>query len=464
MRGLFVGACLLLVACGSPGSSEIEEEECTIDLSTTYADADGDGYGDDATAEETCGTEDGRTTQGGDCDDNEPNSFPGIAEACDGLDNDCDGVIDDGLPLNTYYPDADGDGFGDHFNTTEACAQPPDHVSDDTDCDDTLAEVNTDATEICDGLDNDCDQRIDDDDLDTDETTMQEWYRDNDADGFGGGNMQLRCDGGTGSTLDGSDCDDTNADIYPGAQEVCSGVDDDCDGLIDDDDPDVDPASQTDWYVDADGDGLGIVLGSVTACEPPSGYVGNADDCDDTDPLAGLLTDWLLDNDGDGVGAGIAVGNGCYPPYGGTAPAYLGVDCDDSNPAIFPGNAEICGDGIDNNCSGADAPCGPIGDFVINDGPPWATDPPVYNCLEACALLFGGVDVDYYCSTSPAFVDNQAYVDGWGDAQYCTSPVAEDYSLEDPANPGYDCGMGSCSYSAYVNDHNCTSINYCWAR
>ena len=148
----------------------------------------------------------------------------------------------------------------------------------------------------------------------------------------------------------------------------------------------------------------------------------------------------------------------CNAPYAGLAPAYLGDDCDDQDPTIYPGAPEVCDDGIDQDCSGADTPCGPIGSFFINDGPPWGNNPPVYNCLEACALLFGGLATDYQCSTSGAVIDNQSYVDGWGDAQYCTSPVAEDFSL----GVNYDCGGMGCSYSAYVTDHACQSENFCY--
>ena len=81
---------------------------------------------------------------------------------------------------------------------------------------------------------------------------------------------------------DDSDCDDLDADAYPGADERCDGADNDCDGTTDEDDA-VDAAS---WYADADGDGYGDSSGAATdACEAPSGYVSSdlATDCDDTD-------------------------------------------------------------------------------------------------------------------------------------------------------------------------------------
>lgn len=77
-------------------------------------------------------------------------------------------------------------------------------------------------------------------------------------------------------------------------------------------------------------------------------------------------------------------------------------------------------------------------------------------------MLFGGVANDFACSTNSQSIDNQAYVDGWGDSQYCVNPVAEDFKV----NTFYDCGSEGCAYSAYVDDHGgaCSSaVNYCYA-
>jgi hypothetical protein len=138
-------------------------------------------------------------------------------------------------------------------------------------------------------------------------------------------------------------------------------------------------------------------------------------------------------------------------------------DCDDADSAVNPISVEVCGDGLDNDCSGTDRSCSPIGEFQVADGPIWGDDPPVASCVDTCARLFGGSRDRYHCSVDPLVLDFTAFVSGWGDGTFCTTPAAEDFSKEDPYNPGYNCGSFGCAYSAYVVDW-CFSgeTNYCW--
>lgn len=213
-----------------------------------------------------------------DCDDNDDTVNPGATEVCDGIDNNCDGNIDEGFAVNTYFADADNDLYGDAsvFVNTCAATPPPGYVTDNTDCDDALSSVNPGAAEICDGLDNDC-SGVADDGL-----TINTYYLDADLDGYGV----------TSSTLDtclaappvgyaavAGDCNDINPNINPGSPEICDGIDNDCAGGIDD------GLATNLYYQDNDNDGYGNPAVTVTNCGSVPGYVGNNLDCDDTDDL-----------------------------------------------------------------------------------------------------------------------------------------------------------------------------------
>ena len=126
------------------------------------------------------------------------------------------------------------DGYGDDTASITACAEPSGYTDDDSDCDDGEAAVNPDATELCDGVDNDCDGLVDDDDS-SGASDIPTWYADDDLDGYGDALETIEaCAQPSGYVADDSDCDDLDSDINPGAAEPCNAVDDDCSGTVDD--------------------------------------------------------------------------------------------------------------------------------------------------------------------------------------------------------------------------------------
>ena len=213
----------------------------------------------------------------------------GAVEVCDGVDNDCDGMVDEDV-MTLFYTDAEGVGFGDPDQRTESCAQPWGAVPNPNDCDDTNDEVYPGAAEVCDGLDNDCSGEID-------EGMGGTWYADVDGDGYGDSEVQTEeCDPGAGWVRDDTDCDDSDAEAFPGNPEVCDEIDNNCDGTVDE-------GQTSTFYLDLDADGWGDPSSITESCSLPAGYAADPGDC----------------NDGDGD--------------------------------IYPGASERC-DGVDNDCDG----------------------------------------------------------------------------------------------------------------
>jgi hypothetical protein len=268
----------------------------------------------------------------GDCDDAEPLVRAGFAEICDGLDNDCDANVDDGVEL-TFYEDSDLDGFGDDLlgltevgcapsvgfsavvgdcddgdNATypgapEPCVAGPDRNCDgstafqdaDSDgwiscaeCDDGNGSVFPNAPEVCNLIDDDCDSEID-------EGVQLNWYLDFDLDGYGNPfAIQQACTAPLGYIADATDCDDSRPNVHPGLAELCDAdnLDEDCDGAADDLDSNV--AVKNLWLQDADADGFGNEFVDTRICDnPPANFIladsnGDGDeyndphDCDDT--------------------------------------------------------------------------------------------------------------------------------------------------------------------------------------
>ncbi len=352
-----------------PGNAEIcddSDNDCDgiVDdgvTTTFYADADADGHGDPAAALAACDVPDGAVLTGDDCDDTSAAAFPGNVEICDEQDNDCNGVVDEGVTA-TWFGDLDGDGHGDTALVQEACDQPSGYVGTADDCDDAVAAVHPGADEVCNGDDDDCDGTVDEPDA-TDALT---WYADGDTDGWGAGTAVRACEAPAGHVADATDCDDGRAATFPTATERCNGHDDDCDGTVDE----ADAVDASTWYLDYDGDGWGGARFSTVACTAPDSYVASATDCDDADatssPAAVEVCDeadndcdgtvdegldvptWYADADGDGWGDADVSVTECDSPTG-----YVpdDGDCDDTDPSMSPSEAEVC-DGFDEDCSG----------------------------------------------------------------------------------------------------------------
>lgn len=222
------------------------------------------------------GDRDGWSPADGDCDDGDARSHPGAVERCDGRDNDCDGGVDRGAIDGRWWPDADGDGFGADGPGTETCAPPAGWVAQAGDCDDAMASVSPGAPERCGGPDENCDGA-----LDVGAVDAPTWSADADGDGYGAGVETVACTApGPGHVPRGGDCDDTRAEVHPGAPEACNGEDDDCDGITDEEP--LLPETLT--FPDADGDGHGASVPG--ACVLGAGRASRSGDCADDDPSA----------------------------------------------------------------------------------------------------------------------------------------------------------------------------------
>jgi len=172
---------------------------------------------------------DGFSEDEGDCDDSNPMAHPDAPELCNGLDDDCDGVIDepDAIDALTFWLDTDGDGYG--TTAVPACSQPPTTSILAGDCDDGSPTVHPGAVEDCNGVDDDCDGTTDEEDAEG----CSVFYEDLDRDGYGTDLQACLCSAsGAYSTPRSGDCDDGAEAVSPDAAEVCgNGIDDDCDGL-----------------------------------------------------------------------------------------------------------------------------------------------------------------------------------------------------------------------------------------
>ena len=257
---------------------------------------------------------DGDSYSVSDCDDTNAAVHPGATEVCNDVDDDCDGIVDDEASGSAaWYADADRDGYGDPASYVYACSAPAEYANNNTDCDDTNAAIHPDATEVCNGIDDDCDEVVDDG------VIYHPWYIDFDGDGWGSGLAVLACDRPSGwYVAQDGDCITTDSTVFPGAQEYCDGKDDNCNGVVDDDADATTPGARQ-YNIDRDVDYYGDMFGApqyVCSVDPEIEYFDSA----------GVMT-WASEND---------------------------LDCNDRDSMTNPSVIDHPGDGIDQNCDGTD--------------------------------------------------------------------------------------------------------------
>ncbi len=348
---------------------------------TYWLDTDGDGVGVDTLWITGCAAKPGYVLEKGDCDDGSSHVFPGAQELCNGADDDCDDLIDEDLPVLTFYPDGDGDGFGDPGPPETGCSAPDGWVIDATDCDDQNDAANPGIAEECNGKDDNCNG-------DTDEAMLVPLYVDADDDGAGG-DLVAACPGPGFSTASG-DCDDSSPSVGPHAAEVSNAVDDDCDGLTDEAlstlDEDEDGVSSSDGDcndknpaispelaelpngLDDDCDGQ-VDNGTALADDDGDGYSEIQNDCDDGDatqyPGAPEAPDGA-DDDCDGLtDEGTAIVDD-----DGDGAAESQDDCNDLTTLVGPDAPELL-DGLDNDCDGLTDELEPGAGKVDGDNDGW---------------------------------------------------------------------------------------------
>jgi N-acetylneuraminic acid mutarotase len=324
-----------------------------------------------------------------------------------------------GGAVQTYYPDADGDGYGVASAAMPSCSPPPGYAAISGDCNDANGGISPGAAESCNGVDDNCSGTAD-----------EGLTVDNDGDGFS-------CS---------ADCDDFAAGVHPGAAEICDKKDSNCDGLL--------PLNER----DDDADGFAVCQGDcrddLSAVHPgaPEGCDGLDTNCD------GLVPVSERDADGDN-----------WRPCQG--------DCDDGNPAGYPGAAEVC-NGLDDDCDGgvdegagldADGDGRPdCSDCQPTDPYTWAPPPEVTNlqavsdqgddyCLWDDLAPAAGVSVlyDVFGGSLTALRQNGGFSGGFCESSGLSFPAI---AMPDEGPPGDGMyimvrGRNSCGVGTYGSTH-----------
>jgi len=368
---------------GASEACDTVDQDCDGDLVDGYANFDGDSEPDCIDADDD---NDGDPDVS-DCDDGNASIYNGAPEACDLVDSDCDGDLVDG------YPNQDGDAWPDCVDTdTDGDGDP-----DASDCDDVNPTIYNGAPELCDSIDSDCDGSL--------------------VDGFSNfdGDAWPDCidpDDDNDGDPDSSDCNDANSSIYNGAPESCDWTDSDCDGSLVDGFANYDGDSQPDC-IDSDDDNDGDPDSTDCDDNNASFYNGAPELCDSIDSdCDGSLVDGFGDNDGDGT-------PDCTDPDDDNDGDPDSSDCADTNPSIYNGAPESC-DWVDSDCDGSlvdgfanydgDSQPDCIDSDDDNDGDPDSTD-----CEDNNASIYNGAtDVCNGISDDcDALIDEDAAGDAW---------------------------------------------------
>lgn len=244
---------------GPPGDSDyfvvkLFPEDCTFQ--TFFPDADNDGYGSNLDSVISCIAPLGYTTNSEDCNDYLPEIHPDAGEVCNILDDDCNGIIDDELIFTNYFADEDMDGYGNAISVISTCNEfaPIGYVANNTDCNDNEDLIHEPIL----------------------------YHADMDGDLYGDDlNFEYYCEifPPPGFTTNGLDCDDSNNMINPTSNEICNQIDDNCNDEIDED------LLIFILFLDSDNDLYGDLLTDTASCSILiDGYVLNSTDCNDTNP------------------------------------------------------------------------------------------------------------------------------------------------------------------------------------